>query len=173
MSITPVELFFAVLAYIWLAYAGYRSWTGTASATARVTAIVLVGLLTLGLSQDLLDIGKQSSKVQVGPYSAGGGTANFAPVEVEQGGVCVGVCKEAEQGGRYVLSGNWISGDYTLRPHGTQPYALSFKSGVAEMGGRPLSPGCSSGEISDETNLQFGAAKEVRLEIGPGARCAN
>lgn len=168
---SAVEVFFAVLAYIWLAYAGYRAWSGTASATARVIAVVLVGLLAIGLSQNLIEARTKNSRVQVGPYSAGDGVKRYAAVEVESSAVCVGLCDGTESNGVFHLRGNWIAGDYTLRPQGTQPYALSFKKGTADLDGKTLSPGCTSGQLSAEAKLQFGAASQIVLEIGPGVKC--
>ncbi len=164
-----VELIVFGLVFAWLAYAGYRLWTGTCSQTAQWAGVGFTALAAIGLAQDLFDIGRQS--VNAGVVSADTGVVSGV-VEVSGGGICID-CERSLQGDKYLLRGNWVAGEYTLRPQGTQPYALSYKSGTARLDGARLSSGCAMGRISDEVKLELSGASEVVLEIGPGAACSN
>ncbi len=53
-----LELLWVSLAFAWLAYAGYRLWTGTTSPTARFLSLGLVLLMAVGLVQDLLELSR-------------------------------------------------------------------------------------------------------------------
>lgn len=164
-----VELIVFGVVFAWLAYAGYRLWTATFSPTARWLGVGFVVLAALGLAQDLFDLNRQS--VRAGVVSADTGVVRGV-VEVSGGGVCI-ECERSLEGGKYQLRGNWMAGEYTLRPQGAQPYALQYQSGEVRLEGVPLTPGCATGSISEESKLELSAASEVVLEIGPGAACPN
>lgn len=157
------------LVFAWLAYAGYRLWTGTFSPTARWVGVGFVALAALGLAQDLFDLNRRS--VDAGVVSATTEVVRGV-VEVSGDGVCIG-CERSLEGGKYRLHGRWVAGQYTLRPQGTQPYALGYQGGEANLEGAPLQPGCTRGLISEETRLEFDGASGVVLEVGPGAGCTN
>lgn len=169
MSIGTVELVVLGLVFAWLAYAGYRLWTATFSPTARWVGVGFVALAALGLAQDLFDLNRQS--VNAGVVSATTEVVRGV-VEVSGGGLCIG-CDRSLEGGKYRLHGSWVAGEYTLRPQGTQPYALGYQGGEANLEDTPLQPGCTTGFISKETRLEFAGASEVVFEVGPGASCVN
>ena len=162
-----VGTFFSVLAYAWLAYAGYRLWGGTASNTTKWVGVGLVGLMAIGLTQDLLDLRREN--VDIGVTDQTTVSVNQI-VEVKGAKVCLS-CTTLEQDGKYVLEGNWVAGELTLEPSGTQPYALNFERGTVKLDGQTLNQGCSTGELGSSTKLEIGGARQLRLEIGPGARC--
>lgn len=164
-----VEVIVFGVVFAWLAYAGYRLWTATFSPTARWVGVAFVALAALGLAQDLFDLNRQS--VNAGVVVADAGVVSGVVV-VSGGGVCI-QCDRRLDGGRYRLRGGWVAGEYTLRPQGTQPYAIGYESGVARLEDTPLKPGCTTGFISEETRLEFAGASEVVLEVGPGASCVN
>jgi hypothetical protein len=159
-----VEVFFATLGFVWLGYAGYRLWGGTASPTARWVGVGLVGFLGFGLAMDLLDFGGS------GRYSATQGNTQSEAVKVGGSKMCIG-CTALTQDGLYLLQSTWMVGELKLEPAGPQPYALSFERGSVELDAKALSPGCSSGELVDDTKLQINGARKLRLEVGPGASC--
>ncbi|KZK15041.1 hypothetical protein [Meiothermus taiwanensis] len=168
-----IELVVFGLVFAWLAYAGYRLWTATSSPTGRWVGVGFVALVAMGLAQDLFDLNRRS--VEAGVVSAGT-RAVPGVVEVEEGGICIR-CDRSLTGGRYHLRGSWVVGEYTLRPQGTQPYAIQFQSGGVQLryGDKdtPLQPGCTTGFISEEAQLEFASTGEVVLEVGPGAQCVN
>lgn len=163
------ELVVFGLVFAWLAYAGYRLWTATSGPTARWIGVGFVLLAALGLAQDLFDLNRQS--VSAGVVSADTGGVPGV-VEVSGGGICIG-CDRSLEDGRYRLRGNWIAGEYTLRPQGAQSYAIRYESGEVRLKDTRLKPGCTSSFISEETRLEIGSASGVVLEVGPGASCAN
>lgn len=158
-----VSAFFSTLAFAWLAYAGYRLWGGTASNTAKWVGVGLVGLLALGLAQDLLSVrrGDPAQSFDSGVQQV---------VEVRGDKMCIG-CVTENHDGKYVLQGNWIAGELKLKPLGTQPFALSFERGSVNLDDSAMQQGCTVREIGDETVLQISGARRLRLEIGPGASC--
>jgi hypothetical protein len=162
-TMNGVGVFFSTLAFAWMAYAGYRLWNGTASHTAKWVGVGLVGLLALALAQDLWNV-------------RGGNTEQSAQSDARQTVVvkgdkmCVG-CTTINRDGKYTLQSTWIAGDLTFEPVGPQPYALSFEQGSVNLDSKTLSPGCSTGELVDDTKLQIAGAKKFRLEIGPEASC--
>lgn len=164
-----VEVIVFGVVFAWLIYAGYRLWACTFSPTARWVGVGFVALAALGLAQDLFDLNRQS--VNAGVVSADTGVVSGVVV-VSGGGLCI-ECDRSLEGGKYRLRGNWVAGEYTLRPQGTQPYALSYQSGTARLDGARLSSGCAIGRISDEVKLELSGARQVILEIGPGAACSN
>lgn len=164
-----VEVIVFGVVFAWLIYAGYRLWTGTFSLTARWVGVGFVALAALGLAQDLFDINRQS--VNAGVVSADTGVVSEVVV-VSGGGLCI-ECNRSLEGGKYRLRSSWVAGEYTLRPQGTQPYALGYQGGEVSLEGAPLRPGCTTGFISKETRLEFDGASGVVLEVGPGAGCTN
>lgn len=171
-----IATFFTVLGFAWIGYAGYRLWGSTASQTAKWVGMVLVGLLALGLTQDVLDARRESPQCELSlagwncdPRNQTGPSASQI-VELKGDKVCLR-CIIKEQDGRYVLESNWMAGDLKLEPSGTQPYALSFERGVVSLDEKALEPGCSSGTLGSPSRLQISGARQVRLEVGPGAGC--
>ena len=159
-----VGTLFSVLAFAWLAYAGYRLWGGTSSNTAKWIGVGLVGLMAIGLTQDLLDLRKESAVTEPSQSD----TREI--VLVKDDTMCMG-CQTTRRDGKYVLQGTWMAGELKLEPVGPQPYALSFERGSISLDGRQLSQGCSTGELTDDATLQVAGARGLRLEIGAGARC--
>ncbi|WP_299428393.1 hypothetical protein [uncultured Meiothermus sp.] len=164
-----VEIVVFGVVFAWLAYAGYRLWTGTFSQTARWLGVGFAALAALGLAQDLFDLNRQS--VKAGVVSADTGVVRGV-VEVSGGGLCI-ECNRSLDGGKYRLRGNWAAGEYTLLPQGTQPFALSFRTGTARLDGAELGSGCVSGQISSESRLELNGVGSLVLEIGPGTACPN
>ncbi len=152
-----VEIIVFGVVFAWLAYAGYRLWTGTFSQTARWVGVGFVALAALGLAQDLFDLNRQS--VNAGVVSADTGVVQGV-VEVSGGGLCI-ECERSLEGGMYRLQGKWVAGEYALRPVGSQPYAISYQSGTARLEDVLLSPRCYAGVIAEEVTLKLSAASEV------------
>lgn len=50
-----VEILFYVGFLAWVAYAGYRLWTASSSATARVSSMILVAAIIIGTLQNVYE----------------------------------------------------------------------------------------------------------------------
>ena len=92
--------------------------------------------------------------------------AATAPLGQVAGRVCVG-CVQTHWNGTSRIRANRITGRYVFREEA--PYRVAFTAGTVALGGETLDPGCHEGTGAEGNEIRFDDARDVRLEVPPGA----
>jgi len=147
-------------ALAWLAYAGYRLWTATASPTARWVGLGFVVLAFLWLGLNALG-SRADMQAGLGPLQA------FTRL-----GFCI-ECQGSLEEGRKRFRAGWMAGALIIQTRENQPYALDYKDGQVWLQQNRLEPGCTTGYIHEVVTLEINGVSDLVLEVGPGATCRN
>lgn len=154
--------FLSLVGYALLAVAAFLLWRGSASLSARLVSLGLLGLILWGMLG-----GDSTARNNRFP-----GYREDA-FELSSRADCVG-CSTGKRDGVWFVRGTVLDGVMVLKAKRAVAYKLVWAGGGGVyVDGQPRVGGCFSRELGPQgiADLRFDGALQVRLEVGPGLTC--
>jgi len=160
----PIAVFYAVLLTLAL-WGAWLGWTRSKSPTARYFTVIMALVWAVFIALEAWNSYQLFNKT---------GIAEIVATELNDPlygsfGSC-SLCYEGPASNVYVVAASRMSNGHYVFAAETK-YALRFDSGIVEFNGKPLDPGCYSGEAKIGDAVEVVEARNLRLEAGSSASC--